>query len=91
MTPCAAPHSRRSVPSFYFDRDYVKPEGNWSERTLPGALDSSQALAQALAHQLNVSHVLDVHSEFSNFQVPPGTSGLKLIFESKNQRIYHID
>lgn len=80
-----------SVPSFYSDKDYVKPEGNWGERTLPGASDSSQALAQALAHQLKVSHVLDVHSEFSNFQISPGTPGLALVFETKNQRIYRVN
>lgn len=80
-----------SVPSFYSDKDYVKPEGNWGERTLPGALDSSQALAQALAHQLNVSHVLDVHSEFSNFQISPHTPGLTLVFKSENQRIYRVE
>jgi Dolichyl-phosphate-mannose-protein mannosyltransferase len=80
-----------SVPSFYSDKDYVKPEGNWGERTLPGAPDSSQALAQALAHQLKVSHVLDVHSQFSNFQVSPGTPGLTLVFEFQNQRIYRIN
>jgi hypothetical protein len=80
-----------SVPAFYSDKDYVKPEGNWGERTLPGGIDSSEALAEAIAHRLNVSHVLDVHSEFSNFRVPPNTPGLTLVFEAANQRVYQID
>jgi len=80
-----------SVPSFYSDKDYVKPEGNWGERTLPGAPDSSQALAQVLAHQLKVSHVLDVHSEYSNFRIAPRTPGLTLVLEANNQRIYRVD
>jgi hypothetical protein len=80
-----------SVPSFYSDKDYVKPEGNWGERTLRGGLDSSQALGQALAHHLGVSHVLDVHSKLADFRIPLGTPGLTLVFEAKNQRVYRID
>ena len=78
----------RSVPPYYSDKDYVKPIGQWGERTLPGAPDSSQALAEVLAHQLDVSHVLDVNSEVSSFQIKPGTPGLVLVFEADSQRVY---
>jgi hypothetical protein len=80
-----------SVPSFYSDKDYVKPEGDWGERTLAGGVDSSQALTRVLAHQLDVSHVLDVRSQLADFRIPPGTPGLTLVFEAKDQRIYRVD
>ena len=79
------------VPPFYLDKDYVKPVGQWGERTLPGAPNSQQALEQALAHRYYVSHVLDVQSEYSQFQIDPQTPGLTLIFEAKNQRVYRLN
>jgi hypothetical protein len=79
------------VPSFYSDKDYVKLEGDWGERTLAGGVDSSQALTRVLAHQLDVSHVLDVRSQLADFRIPPGTPGLTLVFEAKDQRIYRVD
>jgi hypothetical protein len=44
----------------------------------------------ALAHRLEVSHVLDVSSEVSKFQVKPDTAGLTLVFEAADQRVYAI-
>jgi len=40
----------RSAPPFYSNKDYVKPIGQWGERTLPGAPDSREALQRALGH-----------------------------------------
>jgi hypothetical protein len=80
-----------SVPPLYLDKDYLKPIGQWGERTLPGAPDSHQALAQALAHQLGVSHVLDVHSVYSAFQIKPGSPELLLVFETPDQRVYRLN
>ena len=81
----------RSVPALYSDKSYVKPVGQWGESTLPGGPDSSEALRRAFAHQLDVSHVLDVRSELSGFEIRPGTTGLTLVFEALNQRIYRVD
>ena len=81
----------QSVPALYSDKSYLKPVGQWGERTLPGGPDSSETLRRALAHQLNVTDVLDVRSELSGFQIRPGTTGLTLVFEAENQRIYRVD
>ena len=81
----------QSVPALYSDKSYVKPVGQWGERTLPGGPDSSETLGRALAHQLKVTDVLDVRSELSGFQIRPGTTGLTLVFEAENQRIYRVD
>jgi hypothetical protein len=81
----------KSVPPFYSDKDYAKPVGQWGEHTLPGAPDSQQALRRALAHQLDVSDVLDVNSPVSTFQIAPRTPGLTLVFEAENQRVYRVD
>jgi hypothetical protein len=79
----------RSIPPFYLDREYVKPVGQWGERTLPGAPDAAEALIRV--REWNVSHVLDVQSPIAPFQVAAGTRGLTLVFESKEQRIYRVD
>lgn len=77
-----------TVPPYYSDKPYVKSIGQWGERTLQGDLNSDQALKHV--HELGVSHVMDVQSEISSFEVPPNTQGLTLIFESKGQRIYRV-
>jgi hypothetical protein len=79
----------RFVPSYYCDKDYIKPVGQWGERTLPGGPDALEALGRA--RDLNISHVLDVNSEIVPFQVKEKTSGLTLIFEAKNQRVYRVN
>jgi hypothetical protein len=76
----------RSIPPFYLDREYVKPVGQWEERTLPGAPD-----ALIRVREWNVSHVLDVQSPIAPFQVAIGTPGLTPVFESNEQRIYRVD
>jgi len=81
----------RSVPPYYLDKDYAKPVGQWGERTLPGGPDSAQAVAEAVTHQLDASHILDVNSEVSGFQIEPGMPGLTLVFEAENQRVYRVD
>jgi hypothetical protein len=78
-----------TVPPYYSDKPYVKPEGQWGERPLPGEPDSVEALKHV--RELGVSHVMDVQSEISPFKVAPDTPGLYLVWESKGQRIYRID
>jgi len=77
-----------TVPPYYSDKAYVKPVGQWGERTLPGGPNSDEALKRV--HELNVSHVMDIQSEISSFRVAPNTQGLTLVFESKGQRIYRV-
>ncbi len=78
-----------SVPSYYLNKRYLKPFGQWGERTLPGASNLSGVLARI--RDLHVSHVLDVDSGYFSFQVPQQTSGLSLVFERADQRIYRVD
>jgi hypothetical protein len=79
----------RSVPPFYSDKPYVKPVGQWGERTLPGAPDDQEALT--LLRELNVSHVLDVESSAAPFQVENGMPGLVLVLEENKQRVYRVE
>jgi hypothetical protein len=74
------------VPGYYLDKSYVKPFGRLGEQTLP---DSDGVLGQLPA--LHVSHVLDVHSETSDFRIPPDVPGLTLIFQREDQRIFRVD
>jgi hypothetical protein len=78
-----------TVPPYYSDKPYVKPVGQWGERTLPGRPDYAQALRRV--HEWNVSHLMDVHSEVASFKVEPHTPGLALVFESKDQRVYRVE
>jgi len=79
----------RSVTPFYLEKDYVKPVGQWGERTLPGANTSLDALKNVRG--LRISHILDVNSEASAFQIIEHNDGLTLVLNSKNQRIYQVN
>jgi hypothetical protein len=78
-----------SVTPFYLDKDYVKPVGQWGERTLLGAITSLDALENV--RELGISHVLDVNSEVSTFQITEHNKGLTLVVDSQNQRVYRVD
>jgi hypothetical protein len=77
------------VPSYYSDKEYVKPFGQYGERTLPGVEDAAAALKQV--QSLNVTHVLDVESDTKPFQLAPGSPGFTLVFESRGQRVYRVE
>jgi hypothetical protein len=79
----------RSVPPFYCDKSYLKITGQWNEQPLPGIRNAQDALAHL--GELRVSHMLDVRSEVSGFQVPANTPGLTMVFERPNQRIYLVE
>lgn len=77
-----------SVPPYYLDKDYLKPFGQWREQVLPEAPDADHVLARV--HELGISHVLDVRSEVSGFQVHPGSARLTLVFEGGIQKVYRV-
>ena len=79
----------RSVPAYYSDKAYIKPEGQWGERSVPGASTSLEALQEA--RQLGATHVLDVVSSVSDFQVKSPPAGLTLVFQSAEQRVYRVN
>jgi hypothetical protein len=77
-----------SVPVYYLDKPYLKPFGQWGEQVLPEARDATQALGET--SKLNVSHVMDVRSSVSGFQVPENMAGVQLVFQAENQRVYRV-
>jgi hypothetical protein len=77
-----------SVPVYYLDKPYLKPFGQWGERVLPEARDAAQALGEI--NKLNVSHILDVRSSVSDFQVPDKMAGVQLVFQAENQKVYRV-
>jgi hypothetical protein len=79
----------RSVPVYYLNKDYLKPFGQWGEQTLPGVRDAKQALGEI--NTLGISHVMDVRSSMSDFQVPEHMAGLKIVFQAENQRVYRVE
>lgn len=76
----------RSVPPYYCEKEYVKPIGQWGEETLPGIRTTQDALQHL--RELHVTHILDVSSGISGFQVQANTRGIELVFTEPNQRIY---
>ena len=79
----------RSVPPYYLRKPYVKPIGQWGEQTLPGIETSLAAIKRA--HELGITHVLDVVSPVSGFQIENSPTDLKLVFAGDDQRIYRIE
>ena len=79
----------RSVPPYYLRKSYIKPVGQWGEQPLPGITTALAALSQA--RELQITHVLDVTSAISGFQIQnPPPPHLKLVFETSDQRIYRV-
>ena len=79
----------RSVPPYYLRKPYVKPVGQWGELSLPEISNSLEALPHA--RELHVTHVLDVVSPLSGFQIERPPSNCELVFQSTGQRIYRVD
>lgn len=77
-----------SVPVYYLDKSYLKPFGQWGEQVLPEVRDGAQALGAV--RRLKVSHIMDVRSSVSGFQVPESMAGVKLVFQAENQRVYRV-
>lgn len=76
------------VPSYYSQKDYIKPFGRWGEQVLPNATTTPEVLSEL--GRLHVSDILDVNWAGINFEVPPNMPGLKLVFSDKNQRVYRV-
>src|SRR5467141_1854398 len=67
-----------SVPRFYADKHYVKPVGQWGERTVPGVTTSLEALEKV--RELGITHILDVNSDVAPFQIVGQRNNLVLVF-----------
>ena len=78
----------RFVPTYYLDKEYLKPIGRWGEQPLPGIDSPQKALSEP--SKWNITHVLDVRSKEGGFQVPEHSGKLVLVFEARDQRIYRV-
>jgi hypothetical protein len=80
------------VPTFYLQKDYLKPVGRFGEQTVPEANDF-RLLSGKLA-SYGITHILDVRLEdkeiLHDFRVPPDQTNLQLIFEREDQRVYRV-
>jgi len=77
-----------SVPPYYSDKDYVKPFGQWGERAYPTVETAADILPKV--RELGITHVFDVASKVSGYQVPRDYPGLMLVFQGPDQRVYRV-
>jgi hypothetical protein len=77
------------IAAYFIDKPYIKPFGRWGERTLPGAMNVPQVMAQL--SKLNASHVLAVRDSSGSFELPDDNKGLTLVFQTPDERIYRVD
>ena len=76
------------VPTYYLDKEYLKPIGRRGEQALPGVDSPQEALPDR--SKWNITHVMDVRLKDSGFQLSEHPDNLVLIFEAKDQRIYRV-
>lgn len=76
------------VPTYYLNKPYVKPIGRRGEQPLQGIRTPTEVLADLSS--MKITHVMDVQTDQSGFQVPDHPKGLVLIFERNHQRIYRV-
>jgi hypothetical protein len=76
------------VPTYYLDKEYLKPIGRRGERPLPG-IDRPQEVLSELSKR-NITHVLDVKFKDTGFQLSEHPENLVLVFETRDQRIYRV-
>jgi hypothetical protein len=74
---------------YFIDKAYIKPFGRWGEQTIPGATNVSEVMSQLPA--LHVSHIFDYKPKDGFFDLPDHPSGLTLVFEREDQRLYRVD
>jgi hypothetical protein len=77
------------VPTYYLEKNYLKPVGRFGEVTLPHDATVDQTLLDL--PKLGVTHVLDVTTEDHGFRILMQQPNLILVFERANQRIYRVD
>jgi hypothetical protein len=77
------------VPTYYLDKEYLKPLGRWGEQSLPDVENLEQLFSEL--PRLHISHVLDVREEGGSFRLPEHTARLTLVFQLEDQRVYRVD
>ena len=76
------------VPTYYLEKDYLKPVGRFGEETLPQGTDLGAIFNNLCT--LGITHILDVQYKGNGFRVPAQPSGLILVQEREDQRIYRV-
>jgi hypothetical protein len=76
------------VPTYYLEKDYLKPVGRFGEETLPQGSDLGGVLNNL--SELGITHILDVQYKGNGFRLPAQRSGLILVQEREDQRIYRV-
>jgi Dolichyl-phosphate-mannose-protein mannosyltransferase len=76
------------VPTFYLNKNYLKPVGRFGEQSIPEGNDFRLLDGKLSAY--GITHILDVRLDDNGFRVPPGQPNLQLIFERDDQRIYRV-
>ena len=76
------------VPTYYLEKDYIKPVGRFGERSLPEGVESPEILSDL--PKLAVTHVLDVKNEEHGFRVLSQRPDLTLVLDLEGQRIYRV-
>jgi hypothetical protein len=76
------------VPTYFLDKEYLKPIGRRGEQTLPG-VNSPQEVLPELS-KWNITHVMDVRWKDGGFQLSERPENLVLVFEARDQRIYRV-
>jgi hypothetical protein len=77
------------ISAYFIDKAYIKAFGRWGEQTIPGATNVSEVMSQLPA--LHVSHIFDYKPKDGFFDLPDHPSGLTLVFEREDQRLYRVD
>jgi hypothetical protein len=75
-------------PTFYLQKNYLKPVGRYGEESFPGAADS-RALLQNPG-SLGITHVVDVRVDDNDFQIQGKPENLTLVLERDGQRVYRV-
>jgi hypothetical protein len=76
------------VPTFYLDKDYLKPIGRFGEQGVPEGNDFR--LLDPKLSSYGITHILDVRLEENGFRVPPDQPDLRVVFEGRDQRVYRV-
>jgi hypothetical protein len=79
----------RGIAAYFIDKPLIKPFGRWGEKTLPGGTDVPKVMAQLPS--LHDTHIFDVISDDGSFYLGEHPTGLTLVFEHGDQRIYRVD
>jgi len=76
------------VPTYYLEKDYLKPVGRFGEENTAAGHDLGAILSNLSA--LGITHILECAYMGNDFRLPAQRSGLILVQEREGQRIYRV-